>query len=288
MSREFAALIIDLKKSRMYSNRERYSIQYYLMDVINLLNKLYRKDIVRDVDFSAGDEIQGLFASPEAAYLYYRMFSMWLHPVAFRAGIGVGGWDIQIEAKGTTGQDGPAYHNARCAIEHADEAEGYPVLYYSGYRSDITINTIIGGAASIMASQSIYQNQLMLLTEFMFPICNDFIRSYDDVSPNDIAEILHRKNHLDHDHERERFPRPLPIDRITCDFIEVISPINAEDVRYENEFFITSGRKRGIPTKLASIMDINRQVVDKALKAGNVFTARNMAIAALNEMTDYK
>ncbi len=286
MSREFAALIIDLKKSRAYSNKERYSIQYYIMDVINLLNRLYRKDIVRDVDFSAGDEIQGLFASPEAAYLYYRMFSMWLHPVEFRAGIGVGGWDIQIDGKGTTWQDGPAYHNARYAIENADEAEGYPVLYCSGHRSDITINTIIGGAASIMAKQSPYQNQLMLLTEFLFPICNDFIRSYEVASPSDIAEILHRKNYLDH--EYERFHRPLPIDRITCDFIEVISPINAEDIRYENEFFITSGRKRGIPTKLASMMDISRQMVDKALKAGNIFTARNMAIAALNEMTDYR
>ena len=110
MSQDYAALIIDLKKSRSYTKEDRNHIQYYIMDVIHLLNRLYRRELVREVDFSAGDEVQGLFSSPEAAYLYYRMLSMWLHPVEIRAGIGVGGWDVQLDSKGTTGQDGPAYH----------------------------------------------------------------------------------------------------------------------------------------------------------------------------------
>ena len=109
MSQDYAALIIDLKKSRSYTKEDRNHIQYYIMDVIHLLNRLYRRELVREVDFSAGDEVQGLFSSPEAAYLYYRMLSMWLHPVEIRAGIGVGGWDVQLDSKGTTGQDGPAF-----------------------------------------------------------------------------------------------------------------------------------------------------------------------------------
>ena len=35
------------------------------MDVIHLLNCLYCRELVREVDFSAGDEVQGLFLSPE-------------------------------------------------------------------------------------------------------------------------------------------------------------------------------------------------------------------------------
>ncbi|MGM9588925.1 MAG: SatD family protein [Faecousia sp.] len=284
MSRDYAALMIDLKKSRSYTKEDRNSIQYYIMDVINLLNRLYRREIVREVDFSAGDEIQGLFASAEAAYLYYRIFSMWLHPVEIRAGIGVGGWDVQIDYKGTTSQDGPAYHNARLAIKHADDSEGYPVLFFSGSRSDITINTIIGGAASIMAKQSAYQNQIMLMTELLFPICNYYVRAYDYITPRDIERFLYEKSEFDH--EVDKIMRPLPLDRLTGSIIEMIDPINAEDVREETKFYITSGKQRGIPTKLASIMDISRQTIEKTMKAGNIYTARNMAITAINEMTN--
>lgn len=286
MPRNYAALIVDLKKSRGYTKEDRTHIQYYIMDILSLLNHLYRRDIVRAVDFSAGDEIQGLFSTPEAAYLYYRMLSMWLHPVEIRAGIGVGSWDVQIDNKGTTFQDGPAYHNARYAIKNADDSEGYPVLFYSGSRSDITINTIIGGAASIMAKQSVYQNQIMLMTELLFPICNYYVRAYDYLTPNDVEHFLHEKSLLSR--ETDRGMRPLPFDRLSCSIVEAIDPINAEDAKEETTFYITTGKQRGIPTKLASIMDISRQTIEKTIKAGNIYTARNMAITAIDEMTNIR
>ena len=286
MSQNYAALIIDLEKSRGYTKENRNYIQYYIMDVIHLLNNRYRRDLAREVDFSAGDEVQGLFSSPEAAYLYYRMLSMWLHPVEIRAGIGVGGWDVQLDNKGTTGQDGPAYHKARYAIKNADDSEGYPVLFFSGSRSDVTINTIIGGAASIMAKQSVYQNQIMLMTELLFPICNYYVRAHNYVTPQDVEHFLHEKCMLAH--EMERIMRQLPFDRLAYNFVENIDPINAEDVREETKFYITSGKQRGIPTKLASIMDISRQTIEKTMKAGNIYTARNMAITAINEMTNIR
>lgn len=287
MSQNYVALIIDLKKSRGYTKEDRNYIQHYIMDVIHLLNNLYRRELVREVDFSAGDEIQGLFSSPEAAYLYYRMLSMWIHPVAIRAGIGVGAWDVQLDSKGTTGQDGPAYHKARYAIKNADDSEGYPILFLSGSHSDVTINTIIGGAASIMAKQSVYQNQIMLITELLFPICNYCVRNYNYIALHDIERFLHEKCVLTH--EMEKIMRPLPIDRLQQGFVEIIDPINAEDIREETKFYITSGKQRGIPTKLAGIMeDISRQTVEKTIKAGNIYTARNMAIAAINEMTNIR
>ena len=286
MPHEYAALIIDLKKSRSYTKEDRNYIQHYIMDVIHLLNRLYYREIVREVDFSAGDEVQGLFSSPEAAYLYYRMISMWLHPIEIRAGIGVGEWDVQLDNKGTTAQDGPAYHKARYAIKHADDSEGYPVLFLSDRQSDITINTIIGGTASIMAKQSVYQNQVMLITELLFPICNYYVRAYDYVTPHDVEHFLHEKSMLAH--EMEKVMRPLPFDRLKCSIVEVIDPINAEDIREETKFYITSGKQRGIPTKLASIIDISRQTIEKTMKAGNIYTARNMAITAINEMTNIR
>ena len=286
MSQDYAALIIDLKKSRSYTKEDRNNIQHYIMDVIHLLNRLYRRELMREVDFSAGDEVQGLFSSPEAAYLYYRMLSMWLHPVEIRAGIGVGGWDVQLDSKGTTGQDGPAYHKARHAVKSADDSEGYPVLFFSDSHSDVTINTIIGGAASIMSKQSVYQNQIMLITELLFPICNYYIHPYSYLTTYDVEHFLYEKSMLAH--EMEKIMRPLPLDRLKYGFVEIIDPINAEDVHEERMFYITSGKQRGIPTKLASIMDISRQTIEKTIKAGNIYTARNMAITAINEMANIR
>lgn len=82
--------------------------------------------------------------------------------------------------------------------------------------------------------------------------------------------------------------RPLPFDRLKYSIVEIIDPINVEDVREETKFYITSGKQRGILTKLASIMDISRQTIEKTMKAGNIYTARNMAITAIYEMTDVR
>ena len=77
----YAALIIDLKKSRDYKKDDRNSIQEYIYNVIKVLNAIFKKSIVKETDFSGGDEIQGLFRSCESAYLFFRMFNMLISPV---------------------------------------------------------------------------------------------------------------------------------------------------------------------------------------------------------------
>ena len=81
MFESYAALIVDLKNSRSYSHEEWNLIQHFIDETIHVLNRIYYDNIVRDVDFSAGDEIQGLFKSSDAAYTYYRMLSMLLFRV---------------------------------------------------------------------------------------------------------------------------------------------------------------------------------------------------------------
>ena len=82
--------------------------------------------------------------------------------------------------------------------------------------------------------------------------------------------------------------RPLPFDRLAHISIDITDSINEEDTPEKIRFYITSGKQRGIPTKLASIMDTSRQAIEKTLKAGNIYTARNMAITALNEMKNLR
>ena len=281
----YAALIIDLRKSRSYTIETRYQIQRYLMRILPFLNKVFADGITCSVDFSAGDEIQGLFASAEAAYSYYRALAIWLHPVKIRAGIGVGSWDIQIEDKGTTIQDGRAYHNARYAIDHTDASEGYSILCYSRRKNDLTINTVIGSAAEISGKLSIMQNQLSLLAEILYPVFLSCKPDYSDHAKV-LRRLLENKNYFDH--TVAAFHRPLPFDGIKDDFPfeKLFSEIKTVNSINDDNFFVTGGKQRGIQSTLADILTITRQTIARSLDSANVYMVRNMAITAFIEMED--
>ena len=287
MSQKYTALIMDLKNSREYSERERYEIQNHLFIILDFLNKVYEENIIRRVDFSAGDEMQGLFSTAESAYLFYRLLSIWLHPVKIRAGIGVGSWDLQIADRGTTSQDGKAYHNARDAINNTSDADGYSVLIYSKTSQDIALNTIIGGAAAITENLSVNQNQLLLTTEILYPICFQSELHWPS-NPDMISGLLQEKSHFDH--ETGKISRALPLDQIRYLPMKVYDQgrtMPKDDLYKQLEsgaFYITSGKQRGIQTELAKILSITRQTVSRSLNTGNTYIARNMALTALCEM----
>jgi hypothetical protein len=185
----YTALIIDLKKSRSYKPEVRASIQHYIASVIRSLNEIFSGSLAKDVDFSAGDEIQGLFSSPQAAYLYLRMFCMLIFPVEVRAGMGIGEWNVRIENASSTAQDGPAYHNARYAIKKVkkDSLE-YSVLFYSGKKVDLYLNAVINASFALASKHSEYQNELMLLAELLYPI--DYNQAINHEIINQLFEIV--------------------------------------------------------------------------------------------------
>ena len=284
VEQKYAALIMDLRNSRSYSDSDRYLIQNHMIQAINFLNKAFYKNILRAVDFSAGDEIQGLFSTAESAYLFYRLFSIYLYPIKIWAGIGVGTWNLQISNRGTTSQDGQAYHHARHAINSTDDTEGYPALLYSNTQKDVVLNTIIGGASTISENLSVNQNQLFLATEILFPV---YLDSEIEWPLDLIEELLTEKSRFDHKVFQSN--RDLPFDHIdlTLDKLELEKTHPKENFYKQlkqGAFFITSGKQRGIQSELANILAIKRQTVARSLDSGNIYIARNMALAALYDM----
>ena len=280
----YAALMIDLKKSRSYLQWERKLIQHYISDVLEVLNEIFREELVREMEFSAGDEVQGLFDSSENAYLYFRMFELFLHPVKLRAGIGVGDWEVRMEGQGSTSQDGTAYHRARYAIEHAQDGEGNEILLYSADR-DYMINALIGHLSAMAERRSIYQNQLALLTEWMFPLLEKKTSEHMPAKFLEAEGLLQRKNGFDH--EIGRVNKSLPFDRLNREALENVGVVLLrEEEGLKDFFYITRGKQRGIPTQLANVLGMNRQSIEKTLRAAEVFSARNMALAALKEMRE--
>lgn len=282
--KNFAALIIDLNKSRSYSVKDRNIIQSYIIIVIRNLNKIFSDSLAKKVEFSAGDEIQGLFISPESAYLYFRMLYMLIFPVEIRAGIGVGEWNVKIDNASTTAQDGPAYHNARNAIENVKNALGYSILLYSGTGVDLFLNAIINSFSSLTSSHSEYQNELMLLLELLYPI--DYRRAINHRKNNLISELIQLKNQLNY---YALFKKSKSVKKYPLDGIEFLNlePDLIEAAEEYNNFYISGGKRRGMTTQLSGLLNISRQSVDKTLKTANIYEARNATIVALKFMDKY-
>ena len=282
--KNYTALIIDLKKSRSYSVEDRSSIQNYIITVIRSLNEVFSKTLARNVEFSAGDEIQGLFFFPESAYLYFRMLNMLISPVEIRAGIGIGEWNIKIENASTTAQDGPVYHNARYAIENINDAIGYSVLLYSGTEVDLFLNAVVNASFVLTRSHSEYQNELMLLLELLYPI--DFRQMINLSKINLISKLVTPKNKLNYYRccKKSKSVKKYPFDKI--EFIN-LEPFPIDAANDDSGFYASGGKKRGMTKQLAEILDISRQSIEKTFKTANIFEARNSTIVALKFMNKY-
>ena len=286
MEQVYAALIVDIKDSRKYPNRVRKEIQNYWNIFIQILNTIFKKNMRFEVDFSGGDQIQGLFYTPEAAYLYYRLFSMCTHSIQTHGGIGVGSCNIQLADKHTGGQDGTAYHRARSASDLADADMGYPVLLNSGnIERDRMINALIGFAALTALRHTAHQNQILLLTELLYPISIENVSFDHEWASGELSELILRKIEFDRifaDTKKKNLPFDdlLKLKDNPFDFAEKRKTTKVKSKTY----YITEGKGRGIPRALSDILGVYRQSIDTTLKAADIFNIRNLSIAALEEM----
>ena len=251
--------MIDLKNSRSYSIQDRNNIQNTVLNSINILNKIFKNSIEKEVEFSAGDEIQGLFISPQSAYLYYRFFSMLIFPIQTHTGIGFGTWDIKVDSASSTAQDGTVYHYARKATDEAKKSLEYSVLFYSKSKNDIIINSLINAAALLAFKQSEYQNKLMLLAEILYPIASEDIVDYKNLKELLKSIQFEKKENL----------------TLDIDYLVISTQLEKES------FYITEGKKRGLSTQISKLLGVSRQSVEKAIKTGNIYELRNITIAIL-------
>ena len=260
--KNYSVLMIDLKNSRSYSIQDRNNLQNSILNSIKILNKAFKNSIKKEVEFSAGDEIQGLFTSPHSAYLYYRLFSIIISPIEIHSGIGYGTWDIVMDSESSTAQDGTVYHNARKSIDEAKNSLEYSILFYSGNKNDLIINSLINSSNLLALKQSKYQNNLMLLTEILYPIV------YKNVfDPEELKKLL-------------QFIQFEKKENLIIDGNFSMEPVQIEKV----SFYITEGKKRGLSTQISKLLGVSRQSAEKAIKTGNIYDLRNLTIAILKAM----
>ena len=124
--------MVDIRDSRKMPEERRQDVQDVIAASVAYLNALFQRDLLCEVVFSAGDEVQGLFSNAAAAYLYYRALSLLVLQADLRGGVGYGTWDVRVEGAPSTAQDGTAYHHARDAIAYAKKSRLYDFALSSG------------------------------------------------------------------------------------------------------------------------------------------------------------
>lgn len=280
----YTALMIDIIDSRRLASEDREPIQVYVKECIQVLNGIFEPSLEKEVIFSAGDEVQGLFRESMAALLYARLFRRLIYPIKVRVGIGVGGWETRIENGTSNEQDGSSYHNARAAISSLNDSDISSIRVNSGSKNDIFLNTYIDSSLLIERKQSTYQTQLLLLIDLMVPIFDSSAMKQDRYS-NIIGLVRkwsgssHYPASLKPNRNWDRLP-DYSFTENQAIFISKLASINEPSGRY-------STVKRGISKKISEIWGTTRQNIESIMKAGNIEEIRNIDLVALYFMQKY-
>lgn len=281
----YTVLMMDLRASRSFPVPEREELQVSISKAIKVLNHLFQPGIKHEVDFSAGDEVQGLFIKPETAYLYLRWFKMLLYPIQVHAGLGIGEWNIRLVGQSTAAQDGPAYHHARKAVEAVKSESEYESLLYSGNPADACVNAAISLVEALVKGHNLYQNELMLAYELWYPLGQR--EALDTQALAEIGQLLgerRKKAHMEPAVGSSRSNRRLPFEKLTQQgfAVEAIDPALPADA-----FYITTGKQRGIAKEFADLLGISRQSADKNLSNARIPAARNGSIAVVGLLRQF-
>lgn len=274
----YTAFMADIVDSKKLLKEDREQIQVFIKSCLDTLNNIFELSLEFDVIFSAGDEVQGLFKSPTSAFLYLRLLKLILSPLQIRCGIGVGEWDVRIHSGNSNEQDGSAYHNARTAISNAHDRNDYSVLFNSNNINDIYINTMINTSSLFAKKQSQYQNQVLLLTELMFPLFDS--NAMNSKAFTQIFMLVQKKVEQEfYINVKSKSKNKIDLfNEIPTDFepFYIFSPSITE-----NKFALPSTLKKGLSRKISNITNTSRQNIDNVIKTGNIAEIRNIDATTL-------
>lgn len=279
-----AALTLDLKNSQKYDYKKRADIQKYLIDIVDIMNHVFRASLLRDLRFNGGDEMQGLFQDPENAFLCLRLFQHSLHNIPFHAGIGIGEWTTVIDDKDTFYQDGTAYHRARRAIDLSKKEKEYTAIICSETNRDPILNSMLNSCFQLTNKSITSQKALILLLELCYPIqastsmntdlLSDLLSlvsgSYTGVQNIVLSESIETYNDIIEQYQLWDKSDP-----------------DMSSTNTSHNLIFPDAHPFGAAKRLADISGSTRQNIDKALHTSNVYTERALALALLSELRSF-
>jgi len=178
-----SALLIDIIQSRELEQRS--EVQNAVFKLTVFLNDVFKTQIIKDIEFSSGDALQGLLVDSGSAFLYFRALQLFLYPVKLRATIGYGTISFNDARYSSNAIDGEAYHNARAGMECIYNSNGIEIVYVSNQREDLTINLLFNSYTNIWKNITTSIYEVMLINELLNPLT-----LIDELTFSNFKEIL--------------------------------------------------------------------------------------------------
>ena len=160
----YLALIADVIDSKMV--QERFDLQKQLEKTLQKMNELFGDFLASYFTLTLGDEFQALLKVDAPVFQMIDTLRSELTPTQLRFGIGLGEILTDIDPLQSIGADGPAYWNARAAINlvHQKNDYGNTQIYFSSgkEKQDFFVNALIASGEAIRSGWRGSQEEILL------------------------------------------------------------------------------------------------------------------------------
>jgi len=270
----YCVLVADIKDSRT-GDEARWSDLTNLMENIRVaLNKTFEGTMEKEVVFTGGDSIQGVFYHIQEAYLYGRLLQKLFFPEAIRIGYGIGKVFSALENKNSNYSTGSAFVEANEALWWAKYLD-FDIYVSPQNQKVMDINLIIELVSSVKSLQTDYQKELDLMVECIYP----FWAISFDLPNSEIQNVLKFRNGLPTfqnssnqnqnnsrmttfiskwDEEPDQFYNYVEVDKNIKDYSEIAKEVNPQ----------------GIQTDIAYLTMSKRQTISKMYKLARIESIR--------------
>ena len=181
----YLALIADVIDSKMV--QERFNLQKQLEKTLRKMNELFGDYLASCFTLTLGDEFQALLKVDAPVFQIIDTLRSKLSPTQLRFGIGLGEIATAIDPLQSIGADGPAYWNARAAINlvHQKNDYGNTQIYFSSGNDskDLLMNALIASGEAIRSGWRGSQEEILL------DLIKRFVYS-ENFSQQDLAQSL--------------------------------------------------------------------------------------------------
>ena len=160
----YLALIADVIDSKIV--QERFDLQKQLEKTLQKINELFKDCLASAFTLTLGDEFQALLKVDAPIFQIIDTLRSELKPTQLRFGIGLGEIVTDIDPLQSIGADGPAYWNARAAINLVHQKNDYgntQIYFLSGNDSqDLVVNALIASGEAIRSGWRESQEEILL------------------------------------------------------------------------------------------------------------------------------
>lgn len=160
----YLALIADVIDSKIV--QERFDLQKQVEKTLQKMNELFGDYMVSRFTLTLGDEFQALLKVDAPIFQIIDSLRSELTPTQLRFGIGLGEIVTAIDPLQSVGADGPAYWNARAAINfvHQKNDYGNTQIYFSSGKEnqDYFVNALIASGEAIRSGWRESQEEILL------------------------------------------------------------------------------------------------------------------------------